>query len=292
VVRNLAAQFLALAEKQKATVPLTVGHRLMGTSLLFTGDLAQGRTHLDRAFALYDPAEHRPLATRFGHETRVSILTYRSWALWMLGYPEAARRDAEQALRYAREIGQAATLMYTVGHAPLTHIFCGDYAAANAQADEVVALADERGTLFWKALGMLNHGCVLAQYGQASDAIGMITSGITAWRSMGGTGIFAVLLILFGKGPRGPWPIRRCLALHWRIDDGGANNQGNVVRSRHLPNGRRDHADFAGAGYGESARIFRARTLRCTLAASKIVGTPCRNEYGAPLARPWQAAAS
>jgi predicted ATPase/class 3 adenylate cyclase len=188
VVRSLAAQFLALAEKQQATVPLTVGHRLMGTSLLFTGDLAQGRTHLDRAFALYDPAEHRPLATRFGHETRVSILTYRSWALWMLGYPEAARRDAEQALRYAREIGQAATLMYTVGHAPLTHIFCGDYAAANAQADEVVALADERGTLFWKALGMLNHGCVLAQYGQASDAIRMITSGITAWRSMGGTG--------------------------------------------------------------------------------------------------------
>ena len=115
VVRDLAAQFLALAEKQEATVPLMVGHRLMGTSLLFTGDIAQGRTHLDRAIALYDPAEHRPLATRFGHEIRVSILSYRSWALWMLGYPEAARRDAEQALRDAREIGQAATLMYTAG---------------------------------------------------------------------------------------------------------------------------------------------------------------------------------
>ena len=68
VARELAAQFLALAEKRKAIVQLMVGHRLMGSSLLFTGDIAQGRTHLDQALALYDPAEHRPLATRFGQE--------------------------------------------------------------------------------------------------------------------------------------------------------------------------------------------------------------------------------
>ena len=45
VMRDLAAQFLALAEKQGATVPLMVGHRLMGASLLHTGDIAQGRVH-------------------------------------------------------------------------------------------------------------------------------------------------------------------------------------------------------------------------------------------------------
>jgi predicted ATPase len=37
VCRNLAAQFLALAKKQHATVPLMIGHRLMGASLLCTG---------------------------------------------------------------------------------------------------------------------------------------------------------------------------------------------------------------------------------------------------------------
>jgi class 3 adenylate cyclase len=65
---ELAAQFLALAEKQQATVPLMIGHRLMGASLATTGDIAEGRTHYDRAAALYDPAVHRPLATRFGQD--------------------------------------------------------------------------------------------------------------------------------------------------------------------------------------------------------------------------------
>ena len=37
VVRSLAAQFLALAEKQGATVPLMIGHRLKAISLASTG---------------------------------------------------------------------------------------------------------------------------------------------------------------------------------------------------------------------------------------------------------------
>ena len=134
VMRELAAQFLALAEKQGATVPLMIGHRLMGISLLFTGDIAEGRAHFDQALALYDPAEHRPLATRFGQDVRVAILSYRSLALWLLGYPEAALADADQALNDAREIGQAATLMYALVHASLTHISCGNYATAKTQS--------------------------------------------------------------------------------------------------------------------------------------------------------------
>ena len=193
-IRDLAAQFLALAQKQGATVPLMIGHRLMGTSLLRTGDVAQARAHLDRGIALYDPAEHRPLATRFGQDARVAILCYRSLALWLLGYPEAARADTNQALSDAREIGQAATLMYALAHAPLPRIPCGDYAAAKAEADELVALADEKGVLFWKALGMGYEGWLFALTGKASDAVHMITTGCTAFRSTGGTVFLPVSL--------------------------------------------------------------------------------------------------
>ena len=106
VVRELAVQFLALAQKQGATVPLMIGHRLIGLSLLHTGDIAEGRTHLDRALALYDPAEHRSLATRFGQDVRMAALSWRSMALWLLGYPAAALVDADHALKDAREVGQ------------------------------------------------------------------------------------------------------------------------------------------------------------------------------------------
>ena len=103
VVCELAAQFLALAEKQGGTAPLMIGHRVMGLSLLCAGDMAKGRAHYDQAIALYDPAEHRLQAMRFGQDFGVSILSFRSLALWVLGYPEAALADAHNALNDARD---------------------------------------------------------------------------------------------------------------------------------------------------------------------------------------------
>jgi predicted ATPase len=187
VVCDLAAQLLALAEKQRATVPLMIGHRLMGQSLLLTGDIAEGRAHLDQAITLYDPAEHRSLATRFGQDVGVVALSFRSFALWLLGYPEAALRDTDDALKNAREMGQAATLMYALAHAAIPYTLCGNRAAAAAHAQELVALAEEKGAPFWKAFGMMNQGSVLALAGKASDATEMLISGIAAWRATGAT---------------------------------------------------------------------------------------------------------
>jgi predicted ATPase len=185
VMRELAARFLDLAEKQGATAPLMVGHRLVATSLFHTGEIAEGRAHFDSAIALYDNTEHRSLATRFGQDVGVVILSWRAVVLWLLGYPAAALADVDAALENAREAQQATTLMYAQVVTSFTLIHCGNYARANAQSDEVVATADEKGTLFWKAQAMVYQGCVSVLTSKASDAIQTINAGITAWRSTG-----------------------------------------------------------------------------------------------------------
>jgi class 3 adenylate cyclase len=160
VTRELAARSLALAEKQGAKIPLMIGHRLMGMSLLHTGEIALGRAHHDRAIARYDPAEHRPLATRFGQDVGMALLSYRSLALWMLGYPEAALADADRALSDARDIGHAATSMFALAVTAFTRTLCGYYSTVNSQSDELTALADQKGAMLWKAFGTMNEGCV------------------------------------------------------------------------------------------------------------------------------------
>jgi class 3 adenylate cyclase/predicted ATPase len=185
VTRELASQFVALAEKQDQVVPLMIGHRLIANSLMLTGDITKGREHYNQAFAFYDPAKHRSLATRFGQDVGVSIFVYRALAHWMLGYPDTALADADRALEDARAGGQAGTLMYAQFHTSLTNVLCANYAAATAQSDEVVRLADEKNAAIWKALATMQKGCVLALSGKASEGIQMITSGITTYRSTG-----------------------------------------------------------------------------------------------------------
>ncbi len=127
VCRELAMQLLALAEKQKATVPLMIGHGTMGGALVLAGDIVESRAHYDQVIALYEPAAHRPLATRFGQDRRVTALSFQSLGLWLLGYPEAARRDADDAVENAREVGQAGTLMLALCHTAIPHTLCGNW---------------------------------------------------------------------------------------------------------------------------------------------------------------------
>jgi predicted ATPase len=194
VLRELATQFLGLAEKQRALVPIMIGHRLMGHSLVMTGNIAEGRAHYDQVCALYDPSEHRPLAPRFGQDVLVSILPFRALGHWTSGYPEAALADADRAVKHAREINHAASLMLSLSVGALVQIYCGTYAVANTQSDELVALAEAKGIVSVKGAGIMNQGLLLALTGKASDAIRVITSGIDTSRSTGTTLLLPVYL--------------------------------------------------------------------------------------------------
>jgi class 3 adenylate cyclase/predicted ATPase len=186
-LREHATQFLSLADKQRTAAALLVAHRLMATTLLATGNIAESIAHYDQAMTRYDAAEHRQLTGRFGQDAKVSTSCYRALATWVLGYPEVALADVDDVLKHAREIRHAASLMFSLNITSLTCTFCGNYVAANAQSDEVIALAEEKGAVFWKAWGLLNRGWVLTLTGKTPDAVHTITSGIADFRSTGAT---------------------------------------------------------------------------------------------------------
>jgi class 3 adenylate cyclase/tetratricopeptide (TPR) repeat protein len=186
---------LKRALDQIATLPATPTLRgeeiklevAFANALALTGDLVGGKEHYDRALAIYDPAEHGPLTTRSGRDVGVTLLSFRSACVWQLGYPTASRNDGERAVKNARETSQATTLMYALYFANDSHIWCGNYAAANAQVDELIALADAKGTPYFKALGTAVRGWIFTETGKASDAVRAITSGLTSLRSSGAT---------------------------------------------------------------------------------------------------------
>ena len=190
-MRELAAQFLTLAENEAAMVPL-MAHRQMGVSLLRTGDVTAGRAHFDRAVALWDHAE-RSLETPTKKEFWARLLTPppamllladRSLAMWTLGYPEAALADAQRAVRNA-PVGHVAWHSYTVRITATILMDCGNYAEASAQIDEAIARTEEAGALYWKWGVTLLKGCLFVLTGKSAEAVQVMTPALDAWRSMG-----------------------------------------------------------------------------------------------------------
>ena len=209
VVRELAAQFLALAEKQGATVPLMIGHRLMGMSLLFTGDIAEGRAHsIGRSrftILLSIVRWRRDLAKTFG----VAILSFRSLALWLLGYPEAALADADHALKDAREIGQAATLMYALHSAVANSYLLWELRDSKRATRRTYRIGGrKRCRVLEGARNDASKDAYCALTGKASDAVQMITSGLTALPLNRSNSVHAVVVCHIWQGPCGTRSIR------------------------------------------------------------------------------------
>jgi predicted ATPase len=102
----------------------------------------------------------------------------------LLGYPEAALADVDDALKETREIDHAASIMVAKAIPSYTLIQCGSYDAANALLDALVVMAEEKRAIARKSEGTILRGCILASTGKCPDAIQMITLGLT-WRSTG-----------------------------------------------------------------------------------------------------------
>ncbi|MGB6540291.1 MAG: adenylate/guanylate cyclase domain-containing protein [Xanthobacteraceae bacterium] len=187
VLRELAEELITRAEKQGATAPMMVGHRMMGHALLITGEIAAAQAHYSQGLALYDPIEHRPFATRFGQDISVANMSFRSLALWLLGYPERALADANRALKDAQEIGQAATLMFALTYAAKAQTHCGHFAHANSLLEQVIALADQKSSPYWKGFGMSEQACALVATGDTSAAVHQFKLGMTTLCSTGAT---------------------------------------------------------------------------------------------------------
>ena len=176
---------------------MAIGHRIIASSLLVAGDIAKAREHFDSASTLYKPDEHRPLVARIGHDLGVMTQCNRAIDLWLLGYPAAARADIDDAVHDARAFKHAATLMYALTYNSIVNALRRD--VAKVQADELAALANEKGALFWKASAGLVKSWLFVLTGRASDAITSFTPAIAMFRSTGATIFLPLFLSMHGS---------------------------------------------------------------------------------------------
>ena len=78
--------------------------------------------------------------------------------------------------------------MFALSHASLTLLHAGQLQRARALIDELIEVADQKATLYWKAYGLLLKGWLAALTGYPAEGVEKIMSGISAMRSTGATG--------------------------------------------------------------------------------------------------------
>jgi predicted ATPase/transcriptional regulator with XRE-family HTH domain len=180
---QLAEEFLDLAQRQHDPA-IVVALRCVGWSSVAMGELVSARPHFEQIAALYNPQQHHPMAFQYTQDPGMAGLISGALDLWLLGYPEQARRWNDRAVMLAREAAHAYTLAFTLCLSTWFHHFCQEWAVAQEQAEEVIAIATKLGLVLWLAWATIIRGWALAQQGKEAG-IAQIRQGLAAAQAAG-----------------------------------------------------------------------------------------------------------
>jgi predicted ATPase len=174
-----AAELRGLGEAN-ADIPMQVlGCNAGGFTCWLSGEFTTGRAYLEKALALYDPADRASYAELLYFDEQVVHLGHFSLVLACLGDLDQALRLGDAALEEARRLSHATTLAIALIHACLRGWPVRLEPGSLLQiADEALALATEHGLEFLRMWALICRGWSLAELGRADDGIPLIAAGL------------------------------------------------------------------------------------------------------------------
>jgi len=193
--RELGERLLSLAQSAQDPALLLEAHTALGNTLSFLAELASARGHLEQAIALYDPQQYRSYAFLYGQDPGVHSLSYATLVLWLLGYPDQARKRSLEAFALAQELSHPYSLAFALIHVIYVHRFSWEVKATQERAKELFALSTEHGFPITLAVGAAHQGWALAEQGLGKEGIIQIRQGIDVWCATGSTLFFQPFLL-------------------------------------------------------------------------------------------------
>jgi predicted ATPase len=153
--------------------------------LLWFGELAAARLHLEQGLALYDPEWDRSSAFRFGFNCASNCHLFLGRVLWHLGYPDQALRSTKQAVAIAQAVSHPLSLAVTLSWSAALHQLRGEVERTCEVADAALAFANEQIIPFFGAQAMVLRGWALVEQGQQATGLAELRRGLLAYRATG-----------------------------------------------------------------------------------------------------------
>jgi predicted ATPase len=103
-------------------------------------------------------------------------------ALWILGYPDQARRQSREAIAMSRRLSPSSQAV-AMHFSAMLHQLCRDAPLCAACAEDSHAIASEHGYSFWRAGATILGGWSLASSG-AAEGVDRLRQGLREWEQI------------------------------------------------------------------------------------------------------------
>ncbi len=176
--RELGEQLFTVAQREQDPALLLEAHHTLWAYSFFLGELASAREHQERGLALYDPQQHRHLASLYGgHDPGVCGLQIAGRVLCLQGYPDQALQRTKDALALARELTHPYSLTFALAGSATILQQRREVQALREEVEAGLTLATEQGFPRMITQQTVLRGWLLAEQGKEEEGIAQMLQG-------------------------------------------------------------------------------------------------------------------
>lgn len=184
------------------------GDWALGITFTHRGEFARAADHLEKALALYVPADHIDDQFLYSLNPGSTVRCFSAWALWFVGRQAMAVVRAQEAVALARELSEPHGLAHALSFAAVFHQLRREPEISGEYAHATMELSREHGLALYHALGETLVGWAqAARPGSGDDGLLHLRSGLAAWEHTGARlmrphllGLLAEVLTSRGQG--------------------------------------------------------------------------------------------
>ena len=112
------------------------------------------------------------------HHPAVCGHAWGAIVFWLRGYPDAARRQTEQAVSLAHQVGHSPSVIFALGHKAHVHQIAREVLPALETAEAVMAIAEKDGFPLFVSWAGIVKGCAMAHPEQVEEGVAQIHEGL------------------------------------------------------------------------------------------------------------------
>ena len=183
--KDLVSQLLRHTQRMQDPDVLVEVHLALGSSLFFLGDLTASQEQLAQGMSYYDSRQHRSHTFFYGQDPGVVQLSHLSVVLWLLGFPNRAQQNSDDALMLAREVSHPYSLVFALSYIASLHQLRREIEDIQGRTEEAISLATEHGFTQWVVHHMMLQDYCMAESSERENAINQLCWSLSAWQDTG-----------------------------------------------------------------------------------------------------------
>jgi class 3 adenylate cyclase/tetratricopeptide (TPR) repeat protein len=182
-----ALEMLKIAEATNYANLLIEGHTSASCCYCYAGDFIKAVEHADKVLDLYDDQKHHHFADVINHDPKTSAGIFGSISIWMLGYPDRAKRLNDEKDAHARRRGHPFDLGFALTGGAHEFDDRQKHEDLCKRAEECDLIGRENSMpVLWALLAPIGYGQAHILKGEPAEGKAPLKAAIALWEAAGG----------------------------------------------------------------------------------------------------------